>query len=289
MTRPHIEFIQSQALPWQPASWEGMHEKTEIKSLSHDEETGECSVLVKYPAGWSRNGDEYLTVDEELFVLGGTLEINGVQYGEKSYGHLPAGYQRQSSSTQEGAVVLTFFSGEPQTEKGVAPSQLYGKSRLVERIDALNSPLSQDLSVFGVDQTGGDLAENLTICSHLLFREDPYTHEQTWVLSAPPLWQGGVVEVHPVVEEMYLVTGELATDTGLMVPGAYFWRPPGERHGPFGTKTGNLMFFRTKGGPLQTECPTDGKSFTWTPEHRPILPPELEPFGRMPGKESLCY
>ena len=288
MGRPHIEFVQSQVLPWGPSPWPGYYAGTEIKVLSRDEGSGESSLLVRYPPGWSRGKPEHLSVDEELFVLGGSLDINGVTYREHCYAHLPLGFARGSASAQDGAVVLTFLSGEPKTASGAPASGLYDETRLVERIDALTSPLSDDFRVLGVEPTD-DIADGLTAAAFLLFREDPYSHEQTWILCARPLWQGGVEEIHPVVEEMYLVAGEMAADTGFMMPGAYFWRPPGERHGPFGSKTGNTMFFRTKGGPLSTVFPDTGKRLSWTPEHCPILPPELRQYGAKPGVETICY
>ncbi len=288
MARPHIEFIQAQALPWQPSPWHEPGSGIEMRVLSRDEETHESSLLVRYPKGWSRPGETYLPVDEELFVLGGALEINGVTYGDKCYAHLPAGYARRSASSRDGAVVLTFYSGDPETIAGAPPAGLYDERRLVECIDALTAPLSDDFTKLGV-QTTDDSANGLVACAHLIFRNDPETGDQTWILCARPLWQGGVEEIHPVVEEMYLVAGEMATDTGWMKPGAYFWRPAGKRHGPFGSKTGNMMFFRTKGGPLTTTYPGRGEKFSWTPEHRPVLPPELLKYGAAPGHEEVPY
>ena len=75
MGRPHIEFIQSQALAWAPSPWQGLYGDTEVKVLSRDEGSGETSNLIRYPAGWSRTDPEYLAVDEELYVLGGELTI----------------------------------------------------------------------------------------------------------------------------------------------------------------------------------------------------------------------
>lgn len=288
MARPHIEFIQAQVLPWDPTPLTDPYAGTDIKILSFDDETGESSNLLRYPAGWTRSGPEYLTVDEEFFVLRGSLQINGIVYGDRCYAHLPAGYTRQSVLSQNGAVVLTFFSGSRNLEAGTPPPGFYDEARLVERIDALQAPLSGAFRVLGVEDTD-DAAEGLLACAFLLFREDPYNHEQTWILCARPLWQGGIEEIHPVVEEMYLVAGELIADTGIMLPGAYFWRPGGKCHGPFGSKTGNMMFFRTKGGPLHTTYPETGKQFTWTPEHNPILPDDLAAYGKQPGREMPCY
>ena len=211
MGRPHIEFVQSQALPWAPSPWPGYYAGTEIKVLSRDVGSGEASLLVRYPAGWSRDGAEHLSVDEELFVLGGSLDINGVTYSDQCYAHLPVGFPRASVSASDGPVVLTFVSGDPKTESGAPAPGLYDEARLVERIDALTSPLSDDFRVLGVEPTD-DIADGLTAAAFLLFREDPYSHEQTWILCARPLWQGGVEEIHPVVEEMYLVAGEMVAE-----------------------------------------------------------------------------
>ena len=287
MGRPHIEFIQSQALAWAPSPWQGLYGYTEVKVLSRDEGSGETSNLIRYPAGWSRTDPEYLAVDEELYVLGGELTINGVSYGEACYAHLPAGFARQSASATDGAAVLTFLSGVPEGGPGAAPDGLYDEARLVTRIDALASDFSTEFTVLGVEPEDA-ISDGLSAAAFLLLREDPHDREQTWILAARPFWVGGVEEIHPVVEEMYLVTGEMMADTGLMKPGAYFWRPPGERHGPFGSKSGNTMFFRTKGGPLSTMFPDTGREFSWTPEHQPILPPELKQLGAEPGVETLC-
>jgi hypothetical protein len=288
MARPHIEFFQSQALAWESGSGVGWYQDVQRKLLSRDEGTGATSALLCYPPGWSRTHSEYLAADEEFFVLDGTLTINGRDYTEQCYGHLPEGFVRQSGSSEEGAVVLTFLSAEPATHAGAAPEGLYDPKRLVEYVNALETELSTDVSVLGVELTD-EIEDGFSGFAHVLFREDPYTHDQTWMLAARPLWKGGVIEIHPVVEEMYLVAGDLATDRGLMMPGAYFWRPPGLAHGPFGSKTGNLLFFRTVGGPLSTEFQPGDEVFSWEPAHAPVLPPELAHLGRLPGEESRCF
>lgn len=97
------------------------------------------------------------------------------------------------------------------------------------------------------------------------------------MLGTMPLRWGHRKEKHPVVEEMYLLSGELVGHRGRMHAGAYFWRPPEEWHGPFGSPTGNLMIFRTKGGPLSTVYADDEIPFAWDQAYDPILPPTLEP------------
>ena len=273
MTRPHIEFIQSQALPWSEGLNAGARQGVESKTLSVDDETGAASVLIRYPPGWTA-GAGYLEADEEIFVLEGSLEINGQTYGEYGYGHLPAGYARQGFSSQSGAVAITFFSAAPIWSTGDAPGGLYDEKRLVAFVDGLNQPYDNDFARMGsedVNQNGIALK---------LLREDPYDREQTWLLGAIAFWPGGAVEIHPVVEEMFLVSGEIVGNFGSMKTGAYFWRPPGERHGPFGTAAPTLHLFRAKGGPLSTVFEQPAEPFDWNYLYRPILPPHLQRFGK---------
>jgi hypothetical protein len=85
-------------------------------------------------------------------------------------------------------------------------------------------------------------------------REDPVTHDQTFLVGALPFWRENRAEVHPTVEEAFALHGEvLLGERGVMGPGGYFWRPPFVPHGPLLSKTGGLWLFRTKGGGLEIE------------------------------------
>ena len=159
--------------------------------------------MVRYPPGWVQPAPGYLRADEEFFILEGSLEINGQSYGEYSYAHLPAGYARQSFASRTGAVAVTFFSGEPDWSAGEAAPGMYDPKRLVEYINGLNQPYDNDFSRMGSD----DVNQNGIALK--LLREDPYDREQTWLLGAIAFWPGGAVEIHPVVEEMFLVSGEI--------------------------------------------------------------------------------
>lgn len=272
MARPHIEFIQSQHMPWQAGLYAGDRGDVQSKTLSLDSETGASSLLIQYPAGWSQPGPEYLRADEELFVLEGGLEINGIAHDEFGFAHLPAGYARQSFSSPQGAVVLTFFSAAPISATGEAPGGLYDASRLVERVDALSQGYGENL----LADMGSEDLKNAEDVGLLMLRQDPYDGEQTWLWGGLPFWKGGDIETHPVVEEMFTVCGAIIGDRGTMGAGAYFWRPPNEKHGPYATAEPCLLLFRTKGGPLDTNFTPSPKPFDWDPPYRPILPPGLE-------------
>ena len=80
MARPHTEFIQVQALPWQRGLHGGARNYVQSKVLSVDYESGASTVKVRYPPGKSRSEPEILRADEEMFVLDGDLVVNGVNY-----------------------------------------------------------------------------------------------------------------------------------------------------------------------------------------------------------------
>ena len=270
MARPQIEFVQCQALPWQDRPLADLRPGTQVRILSEDNETGACSLLVRYPPGWSRETDGFLNADEEFLVLDGDLTVGQHDYAYLGYGHLPAGLPRRRVATRAGAVVLTFFSAEPKLKQGTVECD---RSRLVEGVDALAVPY-----------TGNFHPEFPPGAGRKMLFEDPDTGDQSWLLGTLGLRWAERAERHPVVEEMFLIAGEVHGNLGVMRPGAYFWRPPNIAHGPYGSLTGNIYFFRTKGGKLATDYEDPERPFAWWPDHRPILPAELSGFAQeMPG------
>lgn len=279
MARAFTEFLQSQLLDWQQGLYGGGFADVTSKLLSLDEETGASSTLVRFPAGYDRREPFHLTVDQELFVLEGDLDIDGQAHRRYTYAHLPAGWQHQRVSSQGGAVVLAFYSGEPRVVDGEAPADLLDESRAVPFVDAFDG------------EWGANFHPKFPAGAGRKFlRRDPHDGEETWVLGTMPLRWGRRREKHPVVEEMYLLSGELVGHRGRMHAGAYFWRPPEEWHGPFGSPTGNLMIFRTKGGPLSTVYEEDLVPFDWNEPYDPILPDNLESLRTTPYEGACrCY
>src|SRR5438067_1465332 len=166
--RPHIEFIHEQLLPWTEGIYGGGRAGVQVRTLSLDPETGASSLVVRYPPGWGREGPEHVVTDEEFLVLRGGLEINGVLYDELAYGFLPAGHVRRSSSSAQGALVLTFFDGEPRAVPG-DPSAPCRDDRLVERIRALDG------------QWGGNFHPQFPPgAGRKWLRRDPDNGEETW-------------------------------------------------------------------------------------------------------------
>jgi hypothetical protein len=259
MSRPWIEFLQAQKLPWRADDLCGVCPGVETKVLSRDDETGALSLLIRFPPGWSLPAGA-LSVDEEFLVLEGGLDIGGTYFGPFGYAHWPAGHDAGSRTCAEGAVVLGFFSATPRP----GPVSVVDPAKLVAHIDG-----------FSVTYTGNFHPEFPAGAGRKLLYVDPETGDTSWLLGTLPMRWAERAEVHPVVEEMFLLAGESHGNRGVMKPGAYFWRPPHIPHGPYGTITGNLYFFRTKGGRLSTKYVDGQKGFAWDRPYDPALPEEL--------------
>lgn len=264
MARPHIEFVQSQVIPFIPGLPGGARDDILCRTLSRDDETGAASTVLRYPAGWRRETPHILNVDEEIFVLEGALDINGQVYGKHFYGHLPAHYLRRSMASAAGAVVLTFFSGMPAAKNATASD--WDTRRVVEHLDTRAMP-----GVTGQRKHMNSGTWDPSGTVHKTLYADPDTGERTWLIGMMPYWSSNKAEVHPVCEEEFAILGDICFPMGVMRDGGYFWRPPGIQHGPFATWGGALHLCRCKGGPFATAwVDTDGPN--WTPTHAPILP-----------------
>ncbi|MBM3514927.1 MAG: DUF4437 domain-containing protein [Alphaproteobacteria bacterium] len=281
MPRPHIEYIQAQALPWQKGLYAGDRPGALSRTLSVDDVSGAASVLIKYPPGWRWDGVDHVAADEEFLVLSGAIAIGARDYRRYDYGLLPAGYPRGAMSSATGAIVVAFFSAPPLMRTSRANA--YDERKLVLHVATTASDYGSRWNSYDADAVrGAKPALNINGISKKLLRHDPDTGDQTWALGAVAGWPGGVIEIHPVVEEMYLVSGEIISPMGNMQTGAYFWRPPHLRHGPFGTGKPTIHLFRTEGGPLSTVFERPATPMEWRVPYSPILPPHLAHLANTP-------
>ncbi len=265
--RPHIEFIQSQWLPWDDAATALWRPGVQARVLSRDPSDGAASLILRYPPGY-RRGAETLDADEEFIVLAGVIEIDGIRYGRHDYAHLPRHLPRGALVCGPGAEVLTFLSAEPRAT--AEPMGACDARRLVRRIDTrsmagMHGPRSHMASE-GFQHAG-------TV--HKLLFDDPLTGDKTWIAGLMPYWSCETVERHPVCEEEFALAGDIHMPNGVMLEGAYFWRPANVPHGPFGTLGGTIHLCRGKGGPYSTTFAPAAEPFAWDRPYRPVLPPEL--------------
>jgi hypothetical protein len=269
MPRPHIEFLHAQQLPWRATDFPGEGwSSIQFKILSRDAHDGACSVLLSLPAGYS-SAAHALAASHELFVIDGEFELDGQRYGLDSYAYLPAGCPRSGWHSARGAIVLCFFDRSPQWLAAAAGRE-WDRSALIRHIDTHNTPWTRhDI----------DPSVQFLNLAHKVLRHIPATGEKTLLLSSgaqthPAQWREARLR-HDCVEEMYLLGGDLIGERGTMYEGAYFWRPPGQWHGPFGSRRGSLSLIRFCDGQHRNIWSEDVREFSLTPAHAPQLPEEL--------------
>ena len=264
--REHIEFIQTQRLPWESAGLSGF-EGGRIKRLSDDPEDGSFSSVLQLPAGWSRQ-DQPLAVDEEIYVLDGDLEIGGVTYMDNAYGFLAAGTETNGLKALTDVTLLYFCSGSVSEE---LRTPVAAARRTVGKIDLASEDWDGGFEKLGLGalKTGARMK---------ILREDPFSAETTYISASIAYRIGTAAERHPIVQEFFLLSGELTGELGVMQGGAYCFRPPMFKHGPYGSPTGAVVFFRGLGGKHETFW-EDGPAFSFRPVHQPVLPERLKSIG----------
>ncbi len=272
MARAHLEYLQTQSLAWQSSPWPhlaGCH----IKVLSRDATNGAASLLVRFPAGWQPTTPGCVSTHEQLFVLEGALELDGRHCGQDCFAWFPQGSASASRSTPEGAVALVFYDAEPTWQ-----AETSGTAAAIV-VDAYDMPWEAVETMPAADSWGpkqkilcGDAnAGALT----MLVAFPPHMHPDHWA---------GPQELHACTEELFLLSGDCLTNVGQMFPGAYFWRPPGIAHGPYGSRGGNLALLRIHGAPLATTRTSHQVTLARTPEYQPVLPRELDSLRTRPWR-----
>lgn len=276
MPREHVEFVQTQCLPWERGALGPGLEDVEVKVLSRDPRSGACSVLCRYPAGFSR-GPHRLAAAHEFLVLEGRIEWDGTAYGLDDYAWLPAGRPMSGGRTASGAVALTFFDALPAPAGDDFPAGPAGTA--IERVATHELPwVSADI----------DPDVQFLRLSHKVLRHVPETGEKTLLLDSgaqthPRGWREAQLR-HECVEEMFLLGGDLIGERGVMYEGAYFWRPPGIWHGPFGSRRGSLSLIRMLEGRHRNEWSGEKRDFSLEPDYSPVLPRSIAGYGAKPWR-----
>jgi hypothetical protein len=234
VSRPHIEFIQS--LDIDPvAIAEGPFAGAHTRLLSADDDHGDHTALVSIRAGWSGAlGGADRPV--EIFALAGELALDGMPLGAGSYSYVVPCRRARPLEARTDAHLLV----------------------MVERVSSARSEDRAEVVDTGTlrwaDRSIAAVPPGLVIKR---LRDDPDTGDRTWLAALAPGWTEERAEIHPTVEEAFLIRGDgLLGQRGEMSSGCYFWRPPMVLHGPMTTRGGQLVFFRTKGGTISVTYET---------------------------------
>jgi hypothetical protein len=253
-------------LSWQPCQWPYPGKGVTFKVLSQDGENGASSLILRFPRGWQAPAAA-IDSDEELFVLDGSLQVGDRTLSAHGYAWLPAAFNRESMRSEEGATVLAFYAAMPAPLQEPAQPDLQASA--IFR-DAFSMPWSCE----GMDPAYGDAGMRWKI-----LREDAVNRDVTMLVSTPPHLTPpnltGPQETHDCVEEAFVISGDFLSPIGTMRSGAYFWRPPGIAHGPYGSIGGNLSLIRTLGHELENNWSDDEVSLSLAPAYRPVIPAQL--------------
>lgn len=259
MPRPHTEFIHSHAQAQSAWSRSGLTPGLAARILSHDPESGGASLLLSYPTGY-RSKDSALAAAEELFVLEGSVEIGGTRFEQHDYGFLPPGTPRSEIASPAGAKVLCFFDADP------VPGPVMPEAQLVHQATA-ETPWSPGIADPNLKFMG---------LGRKVLRDDPERQERVLLLTmapqAYPNPAGAPQIAHPCVEEMFLFSGDVISEYGVMQAGAYFWRPPMIFHGPHGSRHGAFMLVRFVEGRHENIWAEQPSYFDPHPPLRPVIP-----------------
>ena len=265
MVRPHIDFLQSQLLPWQASRWAHLP-GCQTKILSRDPDTGAMSLLVRFPAGWALSESGFLAAGEELFVIDGALDLDGRRFGVDCYGFCAAGCRHAARAAPDGAVALVFYDAEPAWRRDAPPVNSPPVMSFVDAFEVAWLAAGM-VAAYGTGHRTKFLRGSMASTSAtLLLSTGPHLH--------PPGWLAPQV-IHPCTEELFLLSGDFLCSAGAMASGAYVWRPAGIPHGPYASRGGNLALLRTHGAPLSTRYTAHEITLERVPEYQPVLPGEF--------------
>ena len=98
-------------LDWEPFDVPGGSLPVSVSRLHADPVTRAMTLVVRFPAGWERAEVGSYSSTEEVYLLAGTLEMNGTRHEAGSWLRVPAGASRRRTATPGGAVALARFDG----------------------------------------------------------------------------------------------------------------------------------------------------------------------------------
>lgn len=98
-------------LEWEAFDIPGGSGPVSVHRLHADAETGAITLLVRFPAGWERAEAGSYAAAEEIYLLEGSLEMNGQRHGAGTWLRVPPGAARHDTSTPDGALALARFDG----------------------------------------------------------------------------------------------------------------------------------------------------------------------------------
>ena len=277
------QFFQIGDVPPVPVSEPGPLVGCSQRLLSHDPATGQRTLLLDIPAGWSaRLGGDGATL--ELLVLEGSLTVDGGTLGAGGFAAVPTGCGPLAVAAHRATRGVAVWSPH------FAPGDYYDAvPRVVRTVD-----LPWEPTVFPAELRAPGRLHG--VWSKSLRTPDPVRGDvhggPKGLLRIVVLVSGFVgdhrQESHPGCwEEIIWLAGDFfMPGTGRQAAGSYVGNPPSHRHGPLLTQRGCILLVHTDAPadfcfhdppvpPALISAYMDGVSWLETPRHLPLplVPP----------------
>lgn len=245
MAKRHIENANAHLIPAAPWGAAGLPSGATLRVLSDDPVSGATTAILELPTEFSTLGSALAcSTDLQLFVLEGELRLGDAHLSVGGYCFHPADSPLGDWHCTAALRALLILGGNASfmpTRSAIAhPNAIAAiDSWALQWIDPLAA--SDPSTVY---RTGVMVK---------MLREDPETGSTTHLAGLMPGWFMPGLEVHPVIEENYCLSGDvhigLVADAPgyTMTEGIYLCRPPGIAHGPILSKNGNVNFCYTHG------------------------------------------
>ena len=246
--RPHVELIDENDLLWHIAELPHGSGEARQRNLCYDEENGAASLSLEFVTDWQRGAGQH-AAQTEWYVLEGRITVGSIELGKGGYLCAPRGTSVPPMTADAGTRVLMFreYANWEFTPAGngaeVTTDDLVIRDS--EAMDWFDVQHPDNGSPMDFDRGGTPVPGLYT---KLLWR-DPETGFYTRLIKAKPGWREHPLAHHPVYEEAYCLDGEFDYNFGRMLPGQYFFRPAGVRHGDFtaGEEDGCTWLLRCDG------------------------------------------
>lgn len=236
MARLHIEPYVELNDAFQALDLHGF-KGSEHKVLSVDEDTGACTLKIRFNNGFSRKpGMSYS--DMEIFVLEGEITVGIETWTRGHYAFVPAGMAIGSISAPQGAEALVMFN---DSEPSYVESDRNHQLTLTEAHTSFNSyedaPWAPGSIVSPAVASG---------CMLKILHYDALTEATSFLYCMVPEYAQDNISYHDCCEESYHIWGSSwMMQFGELPTGGYFWRPPYVNHGSFRSRYGTIAFGRT--------------------------------------------
>jgi ChrR Cupin-like domain len=226
----HVHSDDLEWRPWDdqrkaPFITDGAHSQAWVKVLSRDPETEGETLMYRLDPGWSSHEIEN-TVNENLLVLEGTLDVDGTRLRKRWFSYRPEGHRTRRVSTETGATVIAIagFPGE------------------------LASPIPVPwIDTDAMEWVKWDVSSNHAM---KMLRGDEENLDVYFLARVEPGFENGLdLDGHDAPEEAFFLEGRGMNYDGhtrgrhINTAGTYVHRGPGSQHG-LNTVTEQVLLFK---------------------------------------------